>query len=169
MKKVLFSILTLSCLILFIGCKNEGGLSAAAKKNIEAQHGVIKCFDTKDFSKLGDYIAEDFIDHAGQNGEIRGLANAKAEFEKMSETLANNKSEILVELANDEYVMTWIRFTGTLAIDNMGKKAGDSYDMTSLEVSKFKDGKAIEHWVFMDPAEMMKMMGASVPAAPAEN
>jgi len=31
--------------------------------------------------------------------------------------------------------------------------------MKMLELSKFADGKATEHWVFMEPAEMMKMMG----------
>lgn len=170
MKKILLSIAGFAFLFLIASCDNDEGheLSDKAEKNLAAQHGVIKCFDTKDFSKLGDFIAEDFIDHAGQNGEIRGLANAKAEFETMAKTLQDNKSEIILELANDEYVMSWIRFTGTLATDNpgMGMKAGDKYDMKSMELSKFRDGKAIEHWVFMDPAEMMKMMG-SMPPPPA--
>ena len=32
------------------------------------------------------------------------------------------------------------------------------YDMKSIEVAKFKDGKAVEHWGFMDMQDMMKMM-----------
>ncbi|HLG38514.1 MAG TPA: ester cyclase [Chitinophagaceae bacterium] len=168
MKKNLLSIAGFAFLFLITSCDNdkeEHGMSEKAEKNLAAQHGIIKCFDTKDFSMLGDFVAEDFIDHAGQNGEIKGLANAKAEFENMVKTLNDNKSEIILELANDEYVMSWIRFTGTLATDNpgMGMKAGDKYDMKSMELSKFKDGKAIEHWVFMDPAEMMKMMSSMTP------
>ena len=31
-------------------------------------------------------------------------------------------------------------------------------NMTSMDVTKFKDGKAIEHWVYMDPNELIKMM-----------
>jgi hypothetical protein len=31
-------------------------------------------------------------------------------------------------------------------------------DFHSLEVSKFKDGKAVEHWSYMQPKEMMAMM-----------
>lgn len=169
MKKILLSIASFACLFIIASCDNdkeENELSDKAEKNIAAQHGVIKCFDTKDFSKLGDFIAEDFIDHAGQNGKIIGLANAKTEFENMVKTIKDNKSEIILELANDDYVMSWLRFTGTLATDNMGMKAGDKYDMKSMELSKFKDGKAIEHWVFMDPAEMMKMM-SSMPPPPA--
>lgn len=166
MKKILFPA-AVALLGFCVSCDDKDeGMSDKAEKNLAAQHGVIKCFDTKDFSKIGDYIAEDFIDHAGQNGEIKGLANAKAEFEKMVTTLSDNKTETILELANDDYVMSWIRFTGTLAVDNMGMKAGDKYDMKSMELSKFRDGKAIEHWVFMDPAEMMKMMGGALSTAP---
>ncbi len=31
-------------------------------------------------------------------------------------------------------------------------------DMTTVDVVKFKDGKAVEHWSYMDPKDMMKMM-----------
>ena len=40
----------------------------------------------------------------------------------------------------------------------MGVPPGSKYDMNAMEVSKFKDGKAVEHWTFMQPREMMKMM-----------
>ena len=162
MKKI---ILPAILAFLFTSCDTdkEHELSDKAQKNLKAQHGVINCFDTKDFSKLGDYISEDFIDHAGETGEIKGLANAKAEYEKMVATINNDKSTTILELANDDYVMSWMHFTGTLTTDAMGMKAGDKYDMKSIELAKFKDGKAIEHWVFMDPKEVAQMM-QSAPA-----
>lgn len=147
--------------------KEDGGMSDAAKKNLDAMHGVSKTFETKDFSKLGDYIAEDAVDHAGENGDVVGLANIKAEFEKMTANWDNMKSEVIKEFADDEYVISWMRFTGTTKIDQMGMKAGQSYDSKAIEVSKFKDGKAVEHWTYMEPAEMMKMMGGGPPPPPA--
>lgn len=150
-----------------MSCNNagKGGLSAAAQKNLDAQHGIIKCFDSKDFSKLGDFMMEDFVDHSGEKGEIKGLANAKAEYEKMMATIGSGKTETMLEMANDDYAMSWLHFTGTLKADNinMGMKAGDKYDMKTIELGKFKDGKAVEHWVFMEPAELMKMMGSMAP------
>lgn len=159
MKKLLF-IVSAGFFSLLIACngKTEGGMSAAAKKNLDAMHGITKCFDTKDFSKLSDYIAEDAIDHAGQEGDIKGLANMKAEFEKMVQIWEPSPTKVIKELADDEYVMSWLRFTGTMKLDQMGMKAGDKYDMSALEVSRFKDGKAVEHWTFMQPSDMMKMM-----------
>jgi predicted SnoaL-like aldol condensation-catalyzing enzyme len=49
------------------------------------------------------------------------------------------KSETIRELADDDYVMTWSKVTAS------------QYIMTMIEVSKFKDGKAVEHWIYMDP------------------
>lgn len=166
MKKLLFIFSTAFLLILF-PCKGQkpGGLSGKAKKNLEAMHGITKCFDTKDFSKLGDYIAEDCIDHAGQEGDVIGLANMKAEFEKMVQIWEAAPTVVIKELADGEYVMSWLRFTGTMKMDQIGMKAGDKYDMASLEVSKFKDGKVIEHWTFMQPSDMMKMMQPPPPPA----
>ncbi|HMC99149.1 MAG TPA: hypothetical protein VKH37_03320, partial [Ferruginibacter sp.] len=42
----------------------------------------------------------------------------------------------------------------------MGAKAGAPIDMESIEVSKFKDGKAVEHWSMMQMSDCMKMMAA---------
>jgi len=156
------SVLAIALLACGIACNNnksEGGLSATAQKNLDAMHGVTQCFDTKDFSKLGDYIAVDGIDHAGEKGDIKGLDSMKAEFARWSAIIDNPKSEVIKELADDEYVMSWMRYTGTLKAPSMGMKAGDKMDMKSIEVARFKDGKAVEHWNMMEPADMMKMMG----------
>lgn len=165
MKKLLFVIASAGFLFTYTSCTDAGGMSAAAKKNLEANRAITKSFETKDFSKLGDYIDENCVDHAGENGDIVGLENMKAEFARMVEGIEDSKTEVIKELADDEYVMAWMRFTGKLKMDMMGMKAGDSYDMTAIELSKFKDGKAIEHWTFMQPSDMMNMM--SPPPAPA--
>jgi hypothetical protein len=39
------------------------------------------------------------------------------------------------------------------------------YDMNGIEVVRFKDGKAVEHWAFMDARDMMKMMPQQMPAS----
>lgn len=167
MKKIVVIISAVS-MLMFSSCspKNEGGMSDTAKKNLAASQAISKCFETKDFSKLGDYIADDCVDHAGEKGDIVGLANMKAEFEKMITMFSEMKSEVVKELADDEYVMSWMRFTGKINQDMMGMKAGDSFTSESMEVSKFKDGKAVEHWTMMEPKEFMKMTGGEAPPPP---
>jgi ketosteroid isomerase-like protein len=160
MKKYV-SVLAIALGFYCISCnsKSEGGLSPTAQKNLDAMHGVSKCFDTKDFSKLDMYIAQDAVDHAGESGDVKGLANIKAEFEKWVAATDNGSTETIKDLADDEYAMSWQRYTGTYKTDGQGHKAGDKYDMKAIEVAKFKDGKATEHWTMMDPGEVMKMMG----------
>lgn len=168
MKKFLF-IPVLSSALFFTSCNSGGGISPAAQKNLDANHGIQKAFETKDFSKIGDYIAEDGVDHANEKGDVKGLANLKAEFEKMAAMTEGDKMTIVKELADDEYVMSWARYSGKMKTEGMGMKPGDPFDMAAIEVSKFKDGKVTEHWSFADMAEMMKMMAppaGSMPATP---
>jgi len=161
MKKYV-SLLSTGALCLLVSCstKNEGGMSDAAKKNQASMHGVMDAFKTKDFSKVGDYIAEDAVDHGGDMGDVKGLANIKAQFATWSASTSNEKEEVKSELYNDEWGMTWLHMTGNYTKDEMGHKAGDPFDMNTIEVSKFKDGKSTEHWTFLDVRDMMKMMPA---------
>jgi predicted ester cyclase len=163
--------IAISCIAVSCSSKSDSGLSAAAQKNIDAMNGVTKTFETKDFSKLGDYIAADGVDHAGEKGDIVGLDSMKAQFSAMAATVDNEKATIIKELADDDYAMAWMRYEGTYKTAGMGHKAGDKFDMKAVELAKFKDGKAVEHWTMMDPADMMKMMASSQPqmAAPADS
>ncbi|GGB22191.1 ester cyclase [Puia dinghuensis] len=151
----------------FAACtsKPEGGLSAAAQKNLDANDSVAKCFETKNFSKLGDYIATDAVDHSGEHGDIKGLDSMKAAFEKEMAGVDNMKSDLVKALADSDYVMAWYRFSGTWKKAEMGHKAGEPFDFKSLEVSRFKDGKAVEHWALMEPKDVMQMMSAMQPPA----
>lgn len=161
--KKFFLVLSAGALILFSSCsskKSEGGMSEAAKKNMEANDAILKMFETGDWSKVGDYIAADAVDHAGPKGDIKGLDSLKAYFASMSSMMTNMKNDVVKTLADDEYVMSWVKGTATAKVDlpEWNLKAGQSHGGNSVEVSKFKDGKVVEHWSFVNPTEMMAMM-----------
>ena len=162
MKKMLF--VTFSGLLcLLFSCKSKdsgGGMSAQAQKNLDAIHGITKAIETGDLSKLGDYIAADAVDHSGEHGDVKSLDSIKAQLATWTNMASDMKTEIIKEIADDEYVMSFSTQSGTMKAAAMGMPAGP-YKMTTVEVSKFKDGKATEHWTFMDGAEMMKMMGGA--------
>ena len=132
MKKLFFAMPIALCIGL-VSCSNDkggGGMSDAAKKNLDAMHGVQKCLKTKDFSKIGDYIAQDGVDHEGPNGDIKGLDSIKASMIAMSAMSENDEIQVIKELADDEYVMSWGRYTATAKTAGMGMKPGDKIDMT---------------------------------------
>jgi predicted ester cyclase len=161
MKKLL-STSSFTLILFALACNNKsdsaGALSAGAQKNLDAMHAITQCFTSKDFSKLGDYIATDAVDHSGEKGDIVGLDSLKTEFAKWTAAVTQ-KTEVIKELADDEWVMSWEHDTGTYDSAAMGHKPGDKFDMKVIEVAKFKDGKATEHWSMMEPADLMKMMG----------
>ncbi len=167
MKKYL-SLVALGVICFCSSCntKSEGGLSATAQKNLNANDSIMRSFETKDFSRVGDYIATDAVDHSGDKGDVKGLDSIKAEFVKSSEEFDNQKNDIIKELADDDYVMSWDHVTATYTKDGMGHKAGDKFDLKMIDLAKFKDGKATEHWVFMEPGDVMKMMASMQPQMP---
>ena len=154
--KELFFVLAVVILNSLVACNS--GMSTTAKKNKEVNDAIMKAYEAGDFSKMGDYIAADAVDHAGWTGEVKGLDNIVADMKKYHEQMSDMKMETIRTMADDEYVMTWSKVSGTAKTDGMGMKAGQKMDMTSVDVAKFKDGKAVEHWIYMDPNEMMKMM-----------
>lgn len=155
-------------ILAFSSCstKSEAGPSDAAKKNMEANSAILKMFETGDHSKIGDYIAVDAVDHSGPKGDIKGLDSIRAYFSQMGQMMTNMKNDIIKTLADDEYVMSWLKGSGTAKVDlpEWGMKAGQTHTGESVEVSKFKDGKVVEHWTFMNAAEMMAMMSGTPPA-----
>ena len=164
MKKLAFALsaVILSC---FITCTNnaahEDGTSEKAKKNLDNTKAIINMFVTGDFSKAGDYIATDGVDHSGPTGEVKGLDNLKAMFAQMMGTMSDTKNEVVKGLSDDDYSMVWLKQSWTQKTDDpmMGMKAGQHGDMQTIEVCKHgADGKITEHWSFMSMADMMKMM-----------
>ena len=148
-------ILVMAVSVMFSSCNQSGGPSETAKKNIEVNKSIMKAYEAGEFDKMKDYIAADAIDHGGENGDVKGLDAIVAQMKVYRASMPDMKSETLREIGDDEYVFTWARVNGTMG--------GKMTTMTSLDVTKFKDAKAIEHWVYMDPNEMMKMMMSSMP------
>ena len=60
-----------------------------------------------------------------------------------------------------DYLFTLARLTGTTTANpGMGMPPNKKMDLKSVDVVKVKNGKATDHWQFVDPKEMMEMMGA---------
>jgi hypothetical protein len=172
MKKLSFFFVLILCLLV-VSCSNQGGMSAKAKKNLETNQAVMKMFESGDFSKIGDYIAADAVDHSGPQGDVKGLGNLKSMFEYYASTMSDTKVEMMKELADDNYVMAWMKQSWTAKADDpmMGMKAGDRTSMDGVEVTKYNsDGKVIEHWGFLGMGDVMKMMtNSAMPPAGADS
>jgi predicted ester cyclase len=162
MKKILLALTAIFILFsISANAQSKSGKSDKARKNIETCNMINKAIMSGDMNMLDNAIAKDAVDHAGMHGDVMGLDSIKSELGKFHSMVPDMKFEVIREVADDEYVFQWMRFTGTTATADMGMPAGTKMDMTAVEVSKMKDGKAVEHWEFMQPSDMMKMMSQS--------
>ena len=165
MKKIIFPALAgLVCML--ISCDSGTATTSGSDKdstqakNIAAFDVVTKAFDTGDPSHIDDVVADDFIDHTDK-GEVKGKDSLKASITMMHKMMKDMKTETINTAASGDYVYGWMHYTGT-SDGSMGMPNGP-YDMTSIELVKFSNGKAVEHWAFMQPADMMKMMDSQPP------
>jgi len=156
MKKILFSVAACTaCFLLSCSDKeDDDGMSGEAKKNSEAVQVVAKAFETGDTSKINDVVAADFIDHTDRGD--RGRDSLKTDIIMMHAMMPDMKFNTVREFADDEYAATWYKLTGT-SDGTMGMPKGP-FSMNSIDMVKFRDGKAVEHWSFGEMREVMKMM-----------
>lgn len=162
MRKILIAVSALFCLA---SCSSPANAPAKtddmAQKNLASGRAISKAFETGDNALIDSAVSDDFLDHTDQ-GDKKGKDSLKAMVTWMHTNMKDMKMETIREVADDDYVFQWMRYTGT-SDGAMGMPVGP-YDMHMIEVSKYKDGKAIEHWSYVDMKEMMKMMPQPAPA-----
>ena len=160
MKTIIFSAFA-ALLCFFTSCTSktestsEKNDNSQQQKNIAASDVISKAFETGDVSGIDSVVSDDFIDHTDR-GDKKGRDSLKAMVTWIHSSMKDMKMEKVREVADGDYVYSWMRYTGT-SDGSMGMPKGP-YDMSAIEVAKFKDGKAVEHWSFMDMQDMMEMM-----------
>jgi len=138
MRKIFIS--AFAVIICLCSCNNEpkvaSSMDDAAKRNLEVSH-----------------IHTD-------RGDMKGIDSLKAAVKWIQENMKDMKMELRREWADNEYVSSWMRFTGNNTTAMPGFPAGP-YDWNTIELSRYEEGKLIEHWGFMDIQSVMKMMQPS--------
>jgi predicted SnoaL-like aldol condensation-catalyzing enzyme len=158
MKKIFFAAFAMVVCIC-TSCNNAGTTTtkndSQREKNLAASDVIDKAFRTGDVSGIDSVVSPDFVDHS-ERGDLKGTDSLKAMVKFVHDNMKDMKQEKLHELADDDYVFSWMRWTGTSK--GVAGMPDGPYDMHAMGISKFKDGKITEHWTYVDPMEMMKMM-----------
>jgi predicted SnoaL-like aldol condensation-catalyzing enzyme len=162
MKKIFFAAFT-AVVCICSSCTDTSSTSAttdkkensSVQKNLAANDVITKAFETGDVKGIDSVVSDDFLDHT-DHGDVKGRDSLKAMVSMVHGMMKDMKIEKVHDLADEDYVYSWMRYKGT-SDGSMGMPKGP-YDMGAIEVSKYRDGKAVEHWSFMDMQSMMKMM-----------
>lgn len=132
--------------------------TTVAETNKSNSNMVNRAIESGDISRLDSVIDVNFVDHM-EGREVKGLDSVKKMLGDMHNHFSNLKMETISNATDGDYNFGLIRMTGTTTDGMMGFAANTPVNMMSVEVIKVNSaGKAIEHWSFVDPADMMKMM-----------
>ena len=153
-------LVALIALIFFSACNNEPKAAAPSddetKRNIEAARLINEAYKTGDASKIENVVSPDYVDHSDR-GDMKGIDSLKSGIKWIHENMKDMKMEVRRQWADKDYVSSWITFTGTNSTAMPGLPAGP-YDWSTIELTRYKDGKLIEHWGFMEIQSVIKMM-----------
>ena len=158
MKRLTF-IVCIAISTFLISCNNESasisGNSSEEQKNISADSIIGEAFRTGDVSKIDSVVAPDFVDHSDM-GEMN-RDSLKSMINMIHTKMADMKMEKVRIAADGDHVYSWMKYTGTSDEGGMMPK-GQHYNMNVIELTRFKDGKAVEHWAFLDMRDMKQFM-----------
>ncbi|MES2882804.1 MAG: ester cyclase [Bacteroidota bacterium] len=135
-------------------------MSDEEQKNLAASQTITKAFQTGDVAGIDSVVADNFLDHTDR-GDFTGRDSLKSMVKWVHANFKDAKTETIQEVAKGEYVWSWMRYTGTS--NGVPGMPNGPYDMQAVELAKFKDGKAVEHWNFMETQDMMAMMAQAPP------
>ena len=164
MKKFLLPAIAAS-FIYMSSCNQSASVSnsSSQQQNLSADSIIGEAFRTGDASKIDSVVAEDFLDHT-DHGDVKGRDSLKAMIKMMKDSVPGMQINSIDRAANDNYVYSYMNFTGN-GTGAMGIPPGP-FNVHTVELVKYKDGKAVEHWGFWETREvmesqkqMMQMMG----------
>jgi hypothetical protein len=162
MKQILFAVSAFFCCCL-IAC-NSNNTNSGDDKNLSTSRDIFKGIETGDTSKLTS-IAPDAVDHAGPMGEVTNGDSIKAMLAQIHNHVKDLKIEILNDASSGDYVYTWNKWSGTALDSSMGFAANQPFNTSGVDIVKFRDGKAVEHWGFLDQKEVNAMRARMMPNA----
>jgi steroid delta-isomerase-like uncharacterized protein len=132
----------------------------------EANLALMKKFYTEfvnqgNLDRIDQFCAEDFVEHEELPGVKPNREGVKQFFKMYRTAFPDLKFEIEQIFAKDDKVVTYINITGTHKAEFMGVPAsGKKISIKGIDIVRFKDGKAVEHWGMTDTMKMMSQIGA---------
>lgn len=129
---------------------------------------IEEVFNQGKISLLDDFLAPGFVEHEElPPGIPSGREGVKQLFSLFRSAFPDLKVKIDDTIADGDKVVIRCTWSGTHKGEFMGiPPTGKSVSFGVIDIVRFADGKAVEHWGQMDSMRMMQQLGAvSRPAA----
>lgn len=181
--RTLLSSLPLAGILLFTACESAEHEHAEHNDPMAAMHAdmmkadsaaqaqeattraIIELFNTASTDGVENMMTTDFVDHQMDPAiTTTGLQGVKDMMAMFHTAFPDFKQEILGMATKGDRTYVHIHITGT----NSGPwgempATGKVMDVMGCDVIRFVDGKAAEHWGYMEEAKMMTQLGLMPP------
>jgi steroid delta-isomerase-like uncharacterized protein len=109
---------------------------------------------------MAGYYATGFVDHVSMPGQPGGVEGVMARHAMLFGAFPDAQLTIEDSIAEGDTVATRLTLRGTNTGAFMGREpTSKAVEIESIDTSRFKDGKIVEHWEQMDLAGMLRQMG----------
>jgi predicted ester cyclase len=159
MSQNLFVPILITILLAFASCQTNMETQMAEKRKA-AFTSLMQIMDGGNVEELGNYIAEDMVDHSADPmmTNKKGLEGVKEIFTGYQKVFPNMNTTIHSMAVSGDTLFALITSNGTTAEPFMGMPANQQMSMNMVDVVRFEGDKIAEHWGFMDMNDAMKMM-----------
>ena len=159
MYKYLFSLLFFLSISALVYSQSVDQVSMDAKYK-SMYNDVLNALTSGKTDVLDKYIATDFVEHdpSPTMSDKTGLARIKEDFAAYHKIFPDMKAKVHSIAVDGDYLFAYLTFTGTTSEPYMGMPAGHKMTINSVDVIRFKDDKAVEHWGFTSNEDIMNMM-----------
>ena len=125
-----------------------------------ARNTVEVVFNGRALDRIGEFFAEDVVDHTFPPGTPQGLTSKRAQVEAFLTAFSDLKIVYEDQVAEGDKVSGRLTLTGTHDGDMFGiPPTGKPVSVSGMDVLRFADGKIAEHWAVLDQLSMMQQLG----------
>ena len=130
------------------------------EENIKVQMLGGSIAEARDWDRLSEVFARDFVDHDPAEGQAPGLAGIVAFWRELTAAFPDFALAPDVLSADDEYVTLVYKISGTHTGEFLGHApTGRKFSIRGLQTAKFAGGRIVERWGSSDQLGLMQQLG----------
>lgn len=116
---------------------------------------------------VDELLAESFVEHEELPGLEPNREGVKQWFAILRTAFPDLKFHVELMMTDGDKVAAYLTFSGTQAAEFMGMPSqGRAFSVKTVDIIRFENGKAVEHWGVTDTGAMMQQLAGAGAAAP---
>jgi len=123
---------------------------------------IDEAFNKGNLAVVDELIARDIKDHSAPPGVPSSAEGLKQFIRSLRQAFPDLNLKVIHTIAEGDLVVEHVLGSGTMKGDFMGMSAtGKKAEWEEIHISRFQDGKAVEHWGVQDRLGMAQQLGVT--------